>query len=138
MRGLTLWIEAPADGSTWQAPAAITLMAGVSVTGEARPGDTITVDFFANAAKLGSGKAVWHGEVKPDLHSRNFQSMVMVAAGFSGADFIWPRPRPGTYTLTARASGLSRLPVVSAPVCITILPRRSQRILPKRNCDTDE
>jgi len=108
-------------GDTLHAPAGIFILAGVTTKVGAHAGDTVTIDLFANNNKLGSRKSVWHDAIKPDPHSRKFQPMIMVAPGFGWVDFTWSNAPAGSYALTARASGLHGLSVVSAPVNITIV-----------------
>jgi hypothetical protein len=109
------------NGAILHKPAHIFILAFVTTAVAAHAGDSVTIDFFANASKLGSGKSVWHNAIKPDPNSRKFQPMIMVDAGFGGVDFDWSNAPAGSYALTARAAGLHGLSAVSAPVNITVL-----------------
>ena len=109
------------DGAILHKPAHIFILADVTTAVAAHAGDSVTVDFFANTSKLGSRKSLWHNAVKPDPHSRKFQPMIIVDAGFGGVDFDWSNAPAGSYALTAKAYGLHGLSAVSAPLNITIL-----------------
>src|SRR5208282_2123898 len=60
------------DGDTLHAPKDIFILAFVTTAVAAHAGDSVTIDFFANTNKLGSGKSVWHNAIRPDPHSRKF------------------------------------------------------------------
>jgi len=119
---LKVWIVAPDNGSAYHAPAVVYILAGVDLAGGAKAGDTVTVDFFAGTNRLGSRQSAWHNGIKPDPSSRNFQPMIMSAAGFGGVDLCWSNVPAGSYALTARASGLRGLSAVSESVNISISP----------------
>ncbi len=119
---LKVWIAAPDNGSTYHAPAVVYILAGVELAGGAKAGDAVTVDFFANTHRLGSRQSLWHKGIKPDPSSRNFQPMIMSAAGFGGVSLCWSNVPAGIYALTAKASGLHGLSAVSEGVNITVSP----------------
>jgi hypothetical protein len=118
---LTVSVEWPQNGATYQAPATVRLLARVDAVGDAK-GDEAVVDFFANTNKLGSRTAFWHEGIRPDPTSRKAQPMIMANPGFGGVSLDWSNVPAGSYTLTARASGWHGLSATSAPVNITVLP----------------
>jgi hypothetical protein len=59
----------------FHAPATISIQADVTLDAPARAGDSVRVEFYANTKCLGSGKSVWHDEMKSNPHSRDFQPM---------------------------------------------------------------
>lgn len=111
----------PADGE-FHAPTNIEVVAYV-VLNNGQAGDVVNVDFFANSNKFGSAKAKWHGAVFPPNDPHSFHYMHVLPAGFDPLQAVWKKPRPGSYSLTAKASGPNGLSAVSQPVKITVLPQ---------------
>jgi len=97
-------------------------MAIVTLDAPASAGDSVRVDFFANARKLGLRKSVWHAALGPDPHSHRAQPMIMRAAGFDPVLLNWSNVPAGVYALTARATGAGGRAAVSEPVKITVMP----------------
>lgn len=109
----------------FHAPATIRIQANVTLDDRAHKGESVRVEFYANTKRLGSRKSAWHDAIGPDPHSRNFQPMIMMAAGFWPVGLDWSNVPAGSYTLTARAIGAKGRSAVSAPVNITVLPSSS-------------
>lgn len=86
---LSIEIDAPQNGRIYRAPATVGFLAGVGMDGGARPGDTVTVDFYVNTNKEGSCKTVWHGEERPVSRPGIAVPDHIVEAGFYGASFDW-------------------------------------------------
>jgi hypothetical protein len=84
-------ITAPASGSTFPFKSDITIKATASDS----DGTVQKVEFFAGTTKLGQS----------------------TTAPYS---FVWHRPGPGTYALTARATDNAGLMTTSAPVTVTV------------------
>ena len=111
------------NGATAQAPADIYLVPHLATTGPLRAGDTVKIDYFLGAKKLGSGKAVWHDAMGPSpQNGRKFIPMIMARAGFGYEFCEWSNAPAGNHVVTARAAGPYGLTAVSAPLNITILP----------------
>jgi hypothetical protein len=87
----TVQITAPASGSTFPFKSDITIKATASDS----DGTVQKVEFFAGTTKLGQS----------------------TTAPYS---FVWHRPGPGTYALTARATDNAGLMTTSAPVTVTV------------------
>ena len=85
----TVQITAPASGSTFSFKSDITIKATASDS----DGTVQKVEFFAGTTKLGQS----------------------TSAPYS---FVWHRPGPGTYALTARATDNAGLTTTSAPVTV--------------------
>jgi hypothetical protein len=115
------------DRKTFTAPCDIHIMANVVVTPRAHKGDTVMIDFFANAEKLGSRKSVWLPELNPSAHPHGNEPVPMFIrpAQFSMESLVCTNAPPGHYTLTAKAAFDKNPAVASAPVNITVLPSSS-------------
>jgi len=100
----------------FHASATISIQADVSLNAPARAGDSVRVKFYANTKRLGSRKNVWHDEMGPNPHSRDFQPIHIIPAGFVPVELDWNNPPVGTYVLTAKATWTNGLSAVSAPV----------------------
>jgi hypothetical protein len=87
----TVQITAPASGSTFSFKSDVTIKATASDS----DGSVQKVEFFAGTTKLGQS----------------------TTAPYS---FVWHRPGPGTYALTARATDNAGLTTTSAPVTVTV------------------
>ena len=87
----TVQITAPRTGSAFPSGSKIT----INATASASDGAVQKVEFYAGTTKLGQS----------------------TTAPYS---FIWPRPRSGTYALTARATDNAGLKTKSAPVTVTV------------------
>ncbi|HEX4350311.1 MAG TPA: hypothetical protein VH251_07980, partial [Verrucomicrobiae bacterium] len=117
---VTLWL--PRAGEPVQAPATIHLFASLTSSMPGKKGDMATVDFFAGAKPIGTGKALWHDGVRPNMHSNKPQPMIVSRPGFSFASMIWSNVPAGAYVLTGRASLSDGETAVSPPVNITVQP----------------
>jgi hypothetical protein len=115
------------DRKTFITPCDIHIMANVAVTPLAHEGDTVMIDFFANAEKLGSRKSVWLPELNPSAHPHGNEPVPMFIrpAQFSMESLVWSNAPPGHYMLTAKAAFDKKPAVASAPVKITLLPSSS-------------
>ncbi len=101
-------IAEPRDGSVFQNPPAIRLMASA----RDQDGHVISVEFFADDVKLGDGiEAIDFG---PDTQ---------------GFGLTWTALPPGEHVLTARATDDNGAAAVSAPVHITVQPPAGDREL---------
>ncbi|HET6869674.1 MAG TPA: galactose oxidase-like domain-containing protein [Solirubrobacteraceae bacterium] len=87
----TVQITAPASGSTFSFKSDITIKATASDS----DGTVQKVEFFAGATKLGQSTTTPYS-------------------------FVWHRPGPGTYALTAKATDNAGLMTTSAPVTVTV------------------
>lgn len=87
----TVQITAPRTASAFPSGSKIT----INATASASDGAVQKVEFYAGTTKLGQS----------------------TTAPYS---FIWPRPRSGTYALTARATDNAGLKTKSAPVTVTV------------------
>ena len=94
----------PRNGEVFTAPTDVALRAFAH---DAEDGENITVEFFANGSKLGTGTYV--PALCPGPPCPNYQ-------------FIWTDPAIGNHTLTARATDSSGVSSTSAPVTITVQP----------------
>jgi len=119
---LAVQIDLMAGSEVFHAPASVSIQAVVALDAPARAGDSVQVEFFANTRRLGSRESVWHNAIGPNPHSRSFQPMIMVAAGFWPVGLVWSNAPPGDYALTAKATDSKGRSAVSAPVKITVLP----------------
>jgi hypothetical protein len=117
---VSLWL--PQNNRPLHAPAGIQIFAFVSSSASAQKGEVVRVDFYADVKALGSTKVVWHEGIHPDPHSNRPQPMIIVPPGFSPATFVWSNAPAGSYTLTARATAVGGVTVVSPPVSLTVLP----------------
>jgi hypothetical protein len=106
----------------FHAPATVRLSAFVTLRAPAHAGDFVTVEFFANTNRLGSGRSDWHGLIRPQPRPGQPVPLFVIAPGFAPATFIWTNVPAGDYTLTARATGANGLSAVSAPVNIIVRP----------------
>jgi hypothetical protein len=128
--GLSVWLDLRwnTNNAVFTAPAKIDLMGYVRLHPEPGVGDVVRVDFFADGKRLGSGKAVWHGEIGPPpgkwylLGPPPAESMHILAAQFYPAEFVWKRVPAGIYVLTATATWTNGITAVSAPLKATVLP----------------
>jgi len=119
-----LWV--PHARVPYQAPTNIDMQAFVRFSEPGlQKGDVVNVRFFADDKFLGSGKAVWHGMIRPHGPPGTAVPMFVVAAGFNPTHWIWTNAPAGTYTLTAQAAWTNGLSAVSAPVTVTVLPPKS-------------
>src|ERR1700733_13620593 len=68
---LSVWLDLRWDtnNAVFHAPATIDILAYVGLQSRPRAGDFVRVEFFADAKRLGSGKAVWHDEIRPQAPS---------------------------------------------------------------------
>jgi hypothetical protein len=128
--GLSVWLYLRWDtnSAVFHAPATIDILAYVRLQPSPRAGDVVHVEFFADAKRLGSGNAVWHDEIGPQrgkwhgLGPPPAEPMVIIAAQFRPAEWVWKNVPAGTYVLTAKAAWTDGVATVSAPVKVTVLP----------------
>jgi hypothetical protein len=107
---------------TFQAPATINIQAYVRMQGPGlRAGDFVNVEFFANSKSIGTAKAIWHGEVRPQVAPGQAVPMWIIPAGFKAAVCAWKNVPAGNYSLAARATLTPGLSAVSAAVSITVV-----------------
>ncbi len=113
----------------FHAPATISIQADISLDAPVRAGDSVRIEFYANTKRLGSRKSVWHDEMGPNPHSRDFQPMHIFPAGFVPVVLVWNNPPVGAYALTARMTWTNGLSAVSTPVNIAVLPRPRRAVV---------
>jgi hypothetical protein len=114
-------LSLPGNNDRWHASATIPIFARVSSLTPGKPGASLRVDFFSDTNFLGSSKAVWHQEIKPDPNSKNAQPRIIVAAGFFPAEFVWTNVPAGNYKLTAQVTGTG-IVATSEPVDLAVVP----------------
>ena len=85
-----------------------------------RAGDFVNVEFFANSKFIGKAKAVWHGEIRPQVAPGQAVPMWIMPAGFRPAVCPWKNVSPGNYSLSVRATWKSGLSTMSPPVSVTV------------------
>jgi hypothetical protein len=120
---LSTWLDLKwnTNNAVFHAPATIDIFAYVELRQtELRAGDVVKVEFFSGMNHIGSGKAIWHDEVRPKEIPGQFTPMHILAAQFDPAEYIWKKVPAGTYTLTAKATW-KNLSATSAPMNATVL-----------------
>ena len=110
------------NNAVFHAPATIDMLAYVWLRPRPRAGDAVRVEFFANAKRLGSGKAVWHDEERPKEVPGHAVPMHILAAQFYPAEWILGNASVGDFSLTAKATWTNGESVVSAPLMVKVLP----------------
>ena len=122
---LSVWLDLKwnTNNATFHAPATIDIFAYIELRPNPRAGDAVKVEFFANTNHLGSGKAIWHDEIRPKEIPGQAVPLHILAAQFYPAEYVWKKVPAGIYTLTARATWTNGLSAVSAPLNVTVLPR---------------
>jgi len=109
------------DGARVQAPAVVYLFPHLEAAVKPHAGDTVAIDFFANDQKLCSQKAVWQDERRPAQRPGQAVPLWIMRAQFLISDCVWSNPAPGSYTLTARATGLKGLSADAAPLRVSVV-----------------
>lgn len=128
--GLSVWLDLRwnTNNAVFTAPARIDMLGYVWLQPRPHAGDVVRVDFFADGKRLGSGKAVWHDEIRPPPGALYLfgpppaQPMHIVAAQFDPAEFVWQDVPAGIYTLTATATWTDGVISSSGPLKATVLP----------------
>src|ERR1700689_5823963 len=82
--GLSVWLGLKwnTNNAVFHAPARIDMVGYVRLRPDPKVGDAVRVDFFADGKRLGSGKAVWHGEIRPHAGPGEAIPMWVMAAQF--------------------------------------------------------
>jgi hypothetical protein len=117
------------DGARVEAPAVIYISPHLETAVTPHAGDTVKIDLFANNQKLCSQQAVWQDEKRPPHRPGEAFPLWIMPAQFLISDCVWSNPAPGSYTLTAHATGLNGLSAEAAPLRITVVaaPQSEQK-----------
>jgi len=114
------------DGASVQAPAVIYIFPHLETAVKPHAGDKVEIDFFANDQKLCSQTAVWQDEKRPAQRPGQAVPLWVMAAQFLVSDCVWSNPAPGSYKLTAHATGLHGLSADAAPLRVTVVAAPQQ------------
>lgn len=109
------------DGASVEVPAVIYLSPHLETAVKPHAGDTVKIDFFANDQKLCSQTAVWQDEKRPAHRPGEAYPLWIMPAQFLISECVWSNPAPGSYTLTAHATGLHGLSADAAPLRVTVV-----------------
>lgn len=109
------------DGASAQTPAVIYLFPHLETAQKPHAGETVAIEFFVNDQELCSKQAVWQDERRPSHRPGEAVPMWVMRAQFLVSDCVWSNPAPGSYTLTAHATGLNGLSADSAPLHVQIV-----------------
>jgi hypothetical protein len=112
----------PRGCTNFQARTEIRMDAFVSMDGPRQEGDSVKVEFFANAKSLGKKTSYWHPERRPPSRPGFATPMWIMPPQFDSVPLVWKNPPAGNYAMTARAMFSKMVKAVSIPVNIVVSP----------------
>jgi hypothetical protein len=112
----------PRGDTNFQAHATLHIDAFVGMGGPRQEGDSVKVEFFANARSLGKKTSFWHPERRPPSRPGSATPMWIMPPQFDSVSLDWKNPPAGNYTMTARATFSKTVKAVSTPVDIVVTP----------------